>query len=45
MKAKKKKKTKRATHYEKPLKIHGSFEDAIRALVTEPEAKSKKKKK
>jgi hypothetical protein len=40
-----KKKTKpRSKTYEKPLKIHGSFEQAVNALVKEPEAVYKKEK-
>ena len=33
---KKKTPKKRAKHYEKKLKIGGSFDDAIKALVSEP---------
>jgi hypothetical protein len=36
MKTKKKVKKKRASHYEKPLKIHSTFDEAIKALVSEP---------
>lgn len=50
MKSKKpKKKTKgakstklRAKHYEKPLKIDGTFKQAIKALVREPEPEYKR---
>jgi hypothetical protein len=31
-------KKKRADHYEKPLKIHGSFDDVIKVMVTNPDA-------
>ncbi|MGP8216231.1 MAG: hypothetical protein ACLQQ4_11740 [Bacteroidia bacterium] len=43
MKAKKKGK-KRAKHYEPKLKIHGSFEKAVKALVSEPKHTYAKKK-
>lgn len=35
---------KRSTTYEKPLKIHGTFDQAMKALVKEPEQKYVKKK-
>ncbi len=34
----------RATTYEKPLKIHGTFDQAMEALVKEPRPKYKEKK-
>ncbi len=36
---------KRATKYDKPLKIHGTFDQAIKALVQEPSVKYETKKK
>lgn len=34
----------RAKHYEKPLKIEGTFKQAIKALVREPKAEVKGEK-
>lgn len=43
-KGKKKIKKKRAAHYDKPLKIYATFEQAVQAIVREPESENKKKK-
>jgi hypothetical protein len=37
----KKVKKQRAMHYEKPLKIYATFQQAIKAIVAEPEKKVK----
>ena len=42
--SKKVKPKKRATTYEKPLKIVGTFDQAMKALVKEPELKYRGKK-
>lgn len=42
--ASKKPKKVRSTTYEKPLKIVGTFDQAMKALVKEPEPKYKDKK-
>lgn len=44
MKSKKKSGKKRAKHYEPKLKIYGSFEKAVKALVAEPKTAYKKAK-
>jgi hypothetical protein len=38
----KKPKKQRAKNYEKPLRINGTFTQAIKALVSEPKAECKK---
>jgi len=43
MEKSKKESKKRAKAYEKPLKIHGTFRQAIKELVREPNPKYKKK--
>jgi len=42
MNTSKKPRKKRASKYEKPLKIEGSFDDALKELVSEPKKPKKK---
>jgi len=44
MKKPKKEQKKRSKTYEKPLKIEGTFKQAIKELVREPKSEYKKKK-
>jgi hypothetical protein len=45
MKKPKKEPKERANTYEKPLKIHGTFKQAIKELVREPKSEYKKENK